>query len=69
VLRTQLDNAFENFMLFEMKSVTVTAPYNFDTYKADVVVPMQLVELLCDSLLREKFSVGGVPRFHTYTDL
>jgi hypothetical protein len=57
VLRTEVENSFEDFMLFEMKSVTFIAPYNFDTYKADVVVPMQLVELQCDSLLREKFSI------------
>jgi len=52
-------------MLCERKSVTFTATYN----KEDVVVPMQLVELQCDSLLGEKFSVGGVPRFHTYTQI
>ena len=67
VLRNESENAFEDFMLFEMKPVTFTAPYNFDTYKADVVVPMQLVEMQCDSLLRETFRVGAVPRFHTYT--
>jgi hypothetical protein len=69
VLRTELENAFEDFMFFEMKSVTFSTPYNFDTYKADVVVPMDLVELQCDSFLREKFNVGGVPRIHTYTQI
>ena len=32
-------------------------------------MPMQLVELQCDSLLREKFCVCELPRFHTYTQI
>lgn len=69
MLRTELENAFEDVMFFEMKSVMFILPYNFDTYKADVDAPMGLVELQCDSLLKEKFSVGGMPRFHVYTQI
>jgi hypothetical protein len=69
VLRTELENVFEEFMPFEIKSVTPTAAYNFEAHKADVVVPIELVQMQCDSLLKEKFSVGGMPRFHTYTKI
>jgi hypothetical protein len=41
-------------MLCEMKFVTFITPHNFDAYKADVNVQMELLELQCDSLLKEK---------------
>ena len=69
VLKTELENSFEESMLFEIKSVTPTAPYNFEAHIADVVVSIELVKMQCVSLLREMFSVGGMPRFHTYTQI
>ncbi|PNF38763.1 hypothetical protein B7P43_G14030, partial [Cryptotermes secundus] len=55
------ENSFKGFKSWENDLSLFTAPFSFDVQKADSNIQMELIEMQCDSILKDKYNEIYLP--------
>jgi hypothetical protein len=63
---TESENLFQPFKLCEMKFSVFNVPYIVYVTTGDEDMQREIMGLLCDSVLKEKISDGGILSVYTY---
>ena len=65
-LNNDFENRFKDFKSCENDFSLFTAPFSFDIQKADSNIQMELIEMQCDSILKDKYNEIGIPEFFSH---
>ncbi|KZC15100.1 General transcription factor II-I repeat domain-containing protein 2 [Dufourea novaeangliae] len=66
LLETEFDRRFSDFKSCELQFRLFTSPLSIDIEIVDENLQMELIEIQCDSLLKQKCMEVGIPDFYTY---
>lgn len=66
LLETEFDRRFSDFKSCELQFRCFTSPLSIDIEIVDENLQMELIEIQCDSLLKQKCMEVGIPDFYTY---
>lgn len=66
MLETEFDRRFSDFKSCELQFRLFTSPLSIDIEIVDENLQMELIEIQCDSLLKQKCMKVGIPDFYTY---
>jgi len=65
-LLDEFDRRFYEFQAMEPQFSLFSTPFPVDVESVSVELPMELVELQCDTILKQKCTEIGIPDFYTY---
>ncbi|XP_065658975.1 general transcription factor II-I repeat domain-containing protein 2-like [Hydra vulgaris] len=65
-IKQDFEVRFQDFKKCEPKFALFTSPFNFDIEKVEEDLQMELIELQCDSVLKQQFTDVGVPKFYSF---
>jgi len=65
-LLQQFDTRFKDFKALEIQFNIFSTPFSVDVESVDEDIQMELVELQCDTILKQKYSDVGIPEFYLY---
>ncbi|XP_065642369.1 general transcription factor II-I repeat domain-containing protein 2-like [Hydra vulgaris] len=65
-IKQDFEVRFQDFKKCEPKFALFTSPFNFDIEKKEEDLQMELIELQCDSVLKQQFTDVGVPKFYFF---
>ncbi|XP_065642558.1 general transcription factor II-I repeat domain-containing protein 2B-like [Hydra vulgaris] len=65
-IKQDFEARFQDFKKREPNFALFTSPFNFDIEKVDKDLHMELIELQCDSVLKQQFTDVGVPKFYSF---
>jgi hypothetical protein len=66
LLETEFDRRFSDFKKCELQFRLFTSPFATDIELVDDSLQMELIEIQCDSLLKQKYTEVGIPEFYNY---
>jgi len=64
-LLDEFDRHFHEFQAMEPRFSLFSTPYSVDVESVPVELQMTLVELQCDTILKQKYTEIGIPDFYT----
>jgi hypothetical protein len=62
----QFETRFKDFKALEPEFQVFSTPFAVDVESVPEEIQMELVELQCDSILKQKYSDVGIPEFYSY---
>ncbi|XP_065645391.1 general transcription factor II-I repeat domain-containing protein 2-like [Hydra vulgaris] len=65
-IKQDFEVRFQDFKKCEPKFNLFISPFNFDIEKVEEDLQMELIELQCDSVLKQQFTDVGVPKFYLF---
>ncbi|XP_067132424.1 general transcription factor II-I repeat domain-containing protein 2-like [Centruroides vittatus] len=66
LLETEFDRRFSDFKSCELQFRLFTSSLSIDIETVDENLQMELIEIQCDNLLKQKYMDVGIPDFYTY---
>lgn len=66
LLKNEFERRFLDFSKCETQFQIFTSPLSVDVETVEENLQLELIELQCDSILKQKFMEVGVPKFYTY---
>lgn len=66
LLETEFDRRFSDFKNCELQFRLFTSPLSIDIEIVDENLQIELIEMQCDSLLKQKYTEVGIPEFYTF---
>lgn len=67
-LLADFDSRFKDFQCLEVDFKLFATPFSVDVDTVKPELQMELVDMQCDTILKEKYHSVGVPAFYTYVD-
>ena len=68
-LRIEFERRFLDFSTCENQFQIFTSPFSVDVETVDKNLQLELIEMQCDSVLKQKFTEVGVPKFYNYLSI
>ncbi|XP_065645479.1 general transcription factor II-I repeat domain-containing protein 2-like [Hydra vulgaris] len=65
-IKQDFEVRFQDFENCESKFALFTSPFNFDIEKVEEDLQIELIELQCDSVLKQQLTDLGVPKFYLF---
>jgi len=61
----EFEKRFRDFKNYELKFAMFSGLFTFDVEKADEELQMELIDIQCDSIFKQKFYEVGVSNFYS----